>query len=224
MGMKWERWAPGAGILFVLAYIVAFAIGGDPPKADDSVGTIRDYYADDGAILTSTYIFGIAVVFYLSFVGTLASRLREAGQRRLAAVAFAGALTVAGIAIIGTLAGAVLAYRTPADDSVLQAFYDVQLLAYVLVSFPAAALFAATAIASERAGVFPRWLNASSGVAAVAFLVGGATFASSGFFAPNGVYAVIMTIVFMAWVVASSALMLRQPQAVEAPQAVAAPM
>lgn len=219
MGMKgWERWAPVNGILFVVAYIVAFFIVGELPKADDGAGTIRDFYADDGAILTATYVFGVALVLYLSYVATLASRLREAGQQRLAAVVFGGAIMIAAIQLIGTVIHAALAYRTPADDGVLQALYDVQLFASTLVAFPAALLFGASAMAAERAGVFPSWFNALTGLAAVSFLVGGATYASDGFFAPGGTYARITIFVFMAWAVVSSAMLTMEAQAAEAPR------
>ena len=224
MGMKWERWVPITGILFVVSYIVAFAIAGEQPKADEGAGAIRAYYEDDSAILTATYIFGIALVFFLSYVGTLATRLREAGQQRLAAVAFGGGITIAGIAMLDGIVSATLGYRPPADDAVLQALYDVHLLANVIVSFPAVVLVGAAALAAQRAAVFPSWFNAATAIAAIAFLVSGATFDSSGFFAPGGGYSLITTIAFMAWAVVSSFILLRQLQGTEAPQAATAPM
>jgi hypothetical protein len=225
MGMKgWERWAPVTGILFVLAYVVAYFIAGELPKADDSAGAIRGFYADDTAVLTATYIFGLALVLYLAYMGTLASRLREGGQPRLAAVAFAGAIMIAAIQLIATVIHAALAYRTPADDGVLQALYDVQLFASLLVAFPAALLVGATAVAAERMGLFPRWFNALTMLAGVSFLVGGGAYASDGFFAPGGTYAMITIAAFMAWAVGSSAMLTMQAQAAEAPRPAAAAM
>lgn len=221
MGMKgWERWAPVTGVLFVVAYVVGFFIAGELPKADDGAGTIRDFYADDTAVLTATYIFGIALVLYLAYAGTLASRLREGGEARLATVAFGGAIMAAAITLIGTVVHAALAYRTPADDGVLQSLYDMQLFASTLVAFPAALLLGASAMAAERMGLFPTWFNGLTGLAAIAILVGGATFATDGFFAPGGAYALITTAAFMAWAVVSSAMLTMQAQ--EAPRAATA--
>jgi hypothetical protein len=224
MGTKWERWVPITGVLFVIGYIVGFVVAGEQPKADEGAGAIRAYYEDDGAILTATYIFGIALVFFLSYVGTLATRLREAGQQRLAAVAFGGGITIAGVAMLDAIVSATLGYRPPADDAALQALYDVHLLANVIVAFPAAVLVGAVALASQRAAVFPSWFNAAAGIAAIAFLVSGATFASDGFFAPGGGYALITTVAFMAWAVVSSSILLRQLQPAEAPRPATAPM
>lgn len=224
MGMKWERWAPANGILFVAAFLVAFVIAGEPPKVDDGAAALREYYADDGAILTSTYIVGIGLFLYLSFIGTLAHRLREAGEARLAAVAFAGGIMLSALYMAGTVANATLAYRTPAEDGILQAFYDTQLMAFNLTAFPSAALVAATAIAATRTGIFPQWYNALAGLAVLGFLVGGASFASEGFFAPGGTYGLVMTFVFLAWtVVASGILTMQSAQSAEqAPRPAAA--
>lgn len=224
MGIRWERWIPITGILFVVGYVVAFLVAGEQPKADEGVAAIRSYYADDGAILTATYIFGIALVLYLSYVGTLAARLREAGQARLAAVAFGGAITLAGVAMLDGIVSATLGYRPPADDATLQALFDLHLLANVIVAFPAAVFVGAAALAAQRTGLFPSWFNGAAGIAAIAFLVSGATFDSGGFLAPGGGYSLITTAVFMIWAVVSSGLLLRQTEAVEAPQAAIAPM
>lgn len=223
MGTKWERWAPASGILFVVAFLVAFFVAGEPPKADDAAGAIRDHYADDGAILTSTYFVGIALVLYLSFVGTLATRLRESGQARLAAVAFAGGIMTSALYMAGALANATLAYRTPADDGILQSVYDMQLLAFTLTAFPSALLVGATALAATRTGTFPQWFNGLAGLAAVGFLVGGATYASDGWFAPGGTYGLISTFVFLGWAAVASGMLTMQAEAAEeAPRPVTA--
>ena len=224
MGMRWERWVPITGILFVAAYVVAFVVVGEQPKADEGAAAIRDYFADDGAILTGTYIFGIALVLFLSYVGTLATRVREAGQQRLAAVAFGGGITIAGIAMFDAIVAGTLGYRTPADDAAVQTLYDLHLLANVIVAFPAVVLVGATALAAQRTGLFAGWFNGAAALAAISFLVSGATFDSSGFFAPGGGYSLITTAVFMAWAVVSSAMLLRQAQAAEAPQPATASM
>ena len=210
MGMKWERWAPANGILFVIAFIVAFAVAGEPPKADEGAAALREYYADDAAILTATYIIGIGLFLYLSFIGTLAHRLREAGEARLAAVAFAGGIVLAALYMGGAVANATLAYRTPAEDGILQTIYDMQLVAFNLTAFPSAALVAATAIAATRTGLFPQWYNALAGLAVVGFLVGGASWANDGFFAPGGTYGLVMTFVFLAWTVVASGILTMQ--------------
>ena len=210
MGMKWERWAPANGVLFVIAFIIAFVVAGTPPKVDEGAAVLREYYADDGAILTSTYFIGIALFLWISFIGTLAHRLREAGEARLAAVAFGGGIVLAAMYMAGAVANATLAYRTPAEDGILQTIYDMQLVAFNLTAFPSAALVAAVALAAWRTGLFPQWYNALAGLAVIGFLVGGATWASDGFFAPGGTYGLIMTFAFLAWTVVASGILTMQ--------------
>lgn len=222
MGTKWERWAPATGILFVIAFFAAFFIAGEPPAADAGTAAVRDYYADDGAILTATYVFGIGLVFYLWFIGVIAHRLREDGQPRLAAVAFAGGIITAALAMGQTIMSASMAYRTPADDGVLQAFYDVQLVTESVVAFPAATLLIAVAIASSRTGTFAQWLNGLAALAGLVILVGGGAFASDGFFAPRGGYSLLGTLTFMLWFVIASAVLTMRAQEAEAPRPAAA--
>lgn len=222
MGMKWERWAPANGILFVVAFVVAFFVAGEPPKIDEGAAALRTYYADDGAILTSTYVVGIALVLYLSFLGTLATRVREAGQARLATVVFAAGITTSALYMVCTLANATLAYRTPADDGVLQALYDLQLVGFVLIAFPSALLVGSVALASSRARIFSRWFDVLAAIAALGFLVGGAAFASDGWFAPGGAYGLVATFAFLAWTATASAMLTMQAETSEAPQPVTA--
>lgn len=224
MGTKWERWAPATGILFVIAFFAAFFIAGEPPAADAGSAAVRDYYADDGAILTATYVYGIGLVLYLWFIGVVAHRLREDGQPRLAAVAFAGGILTAALAMGQTIMNAAMAYRTPADDGVLQAFYDVQLVTESVVAFPAATFLLGVAIAASRTGTFARWLNGLAGLGALLILVGGAAFASDGLFAPRGGWALIGTLAFMLWTVIASAMLTMQAREAEAPRPAAAPV
>lgn len=218
MGAKWERWAPATGILFVIAFFAAFFIGGEPPAADEGAAAVRSYYADDGAILTATYVFGLGLVLYLWWIGTLAHRLREDGQPRLAAVAFAGAIMTAALAMGQATVNTALAYRTPADDGVLQAMYDVVLVTESIVGFAAATFLLAVALASARTGTFAPWLSGLAGLAGLVILVGAAAFASDGFFAPRGGMSLVGTLAFMLWTVLASGTLTMQAQRGDAPQ------
>lgn len=215
MTTNWERWAPASGILFVVAFMAAFFIGGEPPAADDGAAAIREYYADDGAILAATYLYGIGLVLFLWFAGALAHRLREAGQARLAAVAFGGGIVTSALFMGGTILNASMAYRTPADDGIVQALYDVQLLTDTMIAFPAATFLLAASIAASRTGVFAKWFAGTGALLALGILVGGAAYASDGFFAPRGGYGLIATFVFMAWTLVSSGMLTMQAETEE---------
>jgi hypothetical protein len=128
------------------------------------------------------------------------------------AAAMFGALVVS----FGALAHSVA--RT-ADAGVAKAIYDVSWSIQVLVSFPAAMFVLALSAGGLSAGILPRWHSWLGVVAAIAFAVGGTTWATSGFWAPDGGYTTVTELVFLAWLLVVSVLLLRRPRTVDAPQA-----
>jgi len=96
---KWDRWAPLSGIAFIGLIVTTFFLPPkSPPTVADSAAEWASHLQDHRtALLISSYITGIALVFFLLFLGSLASRLRGAGEARLATVALGGGLVTAGI-------------------------------------------------------------------------------------------------------------------------------
>src|ERR671933_33872 len=102
---KGRKWDAATGIGFAVLGIVAFALPGSPPKADDPASEVGSFFADHRKeVLIGTFLLGVAAILFLWFAGTLRSYLRsgEGGEGRLSAAAFGGG--VAGIALV--LAGA----------------------------------------------------------------------------------------------------------------------
>src|SRR6058998_1743046 len=77
---RWERWAAATGIsFFVLLAVSSFIVPAAPPKANDSIAKITDYYVKHRkALLIAGYLGGLALVFALWFLGSLRSYLRAA--------------------------------------------------------------------------------------------------------------------------------------------------
>jgi hypothetical protein len=67
----------------------------------------------------------------------------------------------------------------------VKAFVDVWFGLGSMISLPIAVLVAATAIASWRTLLFPRWWAWVSAAAAVVMVSGGATLAKTGFYRPE---------------------------------------
>ena len=164
-----DRLAATSGIAFVVLFVVSFFTATKPPDSTDSNSEWVTYFLHHHrATLVSAVLIGAAVMFFIWFAGSVGAALRNAGEPRLAAVAFGGGVVTAAVGIvIGGLQGA-LAYRIAIDSPAnVKAFVDLSYSMGVLISFPIAVLIGATAIASWRSSAFPRWWAQVSGLAAV---------------------------------------------------------
>src|SRR3990172_6427352 len=77
---KWWRVGGMAGILFLITFIVAIMLEGEPPSFDDPVNKIRDWFADNGKqFLVAEYLIGLAfTLFFLPFLASLRGVLASA--------------------------------------------------------------------------------------------------------------------------------------------------
>ena len=74
MDVNWERWGRGAGIAFVVFTVLAFIVGGEPPQVSDSAEEVVAYYEGErGQVLVSSFLFIVALGFWIWFGGTLAN-------------------------------------------------------------------------------------------------------------------------------------------------------
>jgi hypothetical protein len=217
--MQWERWARLSGIGFVVLFVAAFLTYGDAPGPNASSQDLISFYdGDRGRILTATMLMGGAQILFLLFVGALASALREAGKGGWAAASIAGAASLVGFFFVLVGVNAALAFQIAGegDEGVVMALSDLQWALIVLVSFPGAALLLAASMGLWRAGIVPDWFGWLGLAAAIAMLLGGTTWANSGFWAPDGAYCAWVTpIVFVAWAFVASWLLYRAASAIE---------
>lgn len=105
--MKSPRFAPLAGIVFVVLLILAFVvIEGETPDIDDSAQKITSFYHDDqGKHLAAVVLVALSTIFLTVFAVSLREFLRVPGQSDFwptvalvgGAVAVAGFLVAAGI-------------------------------------------------------------------------------------------------------------------------------
>jgi hypothetical protein len=210
----WDRWAPGFGIAFVVLFLVAFFIAGESPMVGDSAEEITSFYVDDrDRVLTAIVLFGLALIAFLWFLGSLAAVLNSAGEPRLAATAFGSGLITAGMfsAVMLLTGGLAFTIAENGDAGVVQALSDLTWVGQVVISFPAAALVGATSIAALRSLILPNWLGWAGVVGALVIVLGGTTWATDGFWAPDGGFAFITLIVFLLWLLVASVLLLMRP-------------
>ena len=224
---KWsaERLAAASGLVFLALYIVAMFVVPRPPGLGSSNAKIAAYYVDHHrAGLVQTMLLGLAVIAFLWFIGSLAALIRNAGEIRLASVAFAGGVTTAGLALVGTTINAALFMRVALESPAMAGGLNViALTAFTLIGFTVAVIAFATAIAVWRSKVLPTWYAAITAIGGIVFLFGGAALAHSGFYAPDGAYAMIGTIVFLVWTLITTGELIQHAAAEqEAPRPVMA--
>jgi len=203
-----------AGILFVVIAVVALFLPGNAPKAGEVI-KITQYFTDKrGSILASTYLVGLAFVFFLIFVGALRTHLGAAdrsglrvGAPLLPAGAAAAALVLAGSAVIN---GA--AFRVSSDPGLNQALYNVGNDVFFMSGFGFAAFFLAAAVSTRATGGLPAILAPAALVVAVLNAVSPVgLFAKTGFFAVGGAFGFIGPLLSLIWVLAASIVLLRTP-------------
>jgi hypothetical protein len=211
VNVNWERLWRGAGIQFVVFFVIAMIIYGDQPKVGASAEKLVTFYDGDRArILIATVIAGFAVLNLLWFAAALASTLRDAGLGGWGAAATAASAALGGVFFVLLTVGAALAYSIAGSGNVplTSGLNDLMWVCMVIISFPAAMLIMAGSFGLWRAGIISNALFGAGVAAVVLVLLGATTWAGDGFWAPDGAYSRFITpIIALAWVAVFSGLL-----------------
>jgi hypothetical protein len=211
MNVNWERLWRMNGINFVIFFIVAYIIYGNQPKVGASADTLISFYDGDRTrILIATVIFGLAVLNLMWFAAAITATLRDAGQGGWGAAATAASAALGAVFFVLATLNAALAYSIAGsgNDSLTSGLNDLAWVLGVMASFPIAMLIMAGSFGLWRARIISNALF-GAGVAAVVLLVlRGTTWASDGFWAPDGAYSrYIAPIIALAWIAVFSGLL-----------------
>jgi hypothetical protein len=158
-----EWWVPLTGVAFVVLVIASFAIGGEPPDADDEVQEIVEHYLDnEGSVKVGAVLQSLAGVFLVFFFGYLRKILRAAEGEggMLSLVAFVGAAIVAtGAAIDGTIAFALAETADDIDPTAVQTLQALWENDFLPLAMGSMVLLLATGLSIVRHGALPAWLG-----------------------------------------------------------------
>lgn len=197
-----QRWWGAGGIVFVVLFLVGFALIGETGDTADEV--LAFYDENRARSIVAFFMFAGAAVAYVWFAAALRSVLAgaEPEPRSLTGLGFGAGMVTASLLVVG--AAPVAALSDTAGDAgagAADAFELVNSLIYPLITTGIAfssLLALAVGLVALRTGVLPRWLGWFSVVASPIILV-------AVLFVP--------IFVFLAWVAATSVALLMQPPA-----------
>jgi hypothetical protein len=208
----WQRVWRGAGIQFIVLFVIALLVRGAQPKIGASADTLVGFYDGDSTrILIATVIFGFALLNLMWFGAAIASALRDAGKGGWGAAATASSTALAGILFVVTTIGAALAYSIAGSgsDTVTSGLNDLTWALLVLSAFPTAMLIMSGSFGLWRAGLLSNRGFSLGVTAMVLVLARTTTWAQDGFWAPDGAYSLyIATLVVAVWVVGITRVLL----------------
>lgn len=212
----WERLWRTAGIQSAVCFIVGYIVYGQQPQVGASANALAAFYGGAGTrILIAAVFYGLAVLNLMWFAVALRTTLADAGQDGWGAAATAssaalGALFLLLIAVVAALA---ILHRRPGNHPLTSVLNDLVWAGFVLTSFPRAMLTMAAAFGLWRARLISNAFFAAGVAAVVLFLLGGTTWQSGGFWAPDGVYSrFVSPAIGLVWgVVVSGVLLTRSP-------------
>jgi hypothetical protein len=216
----WERLWRTSGIQFVVFFIISYVIYGYQPQVGASPDALVAFYAGDRTrILIAVVFAGLNVLNLMWFAAALRTTLADAEQDGWGAAATASSAAVGGLFLLFMTVGATLAYSIAGsgNHALTSALNDFAWACAVLSSFPRAMLIMAGTFGLWRAGIISNALFAAGVAAVVLVLLGGTTWLSGGFWAPDGAYSrFVSPIICLVWIVVVSRVLLTRSPATRA--------
>jgi Domain of unknown function (DUF4386) len=177
-----ERWAPIAGIAFVVLMVVGSMLIGDVPAPDAPAQEIASYLADSSnhtRNIIGAYLWVIGAFAFVWFLVRLRTDIRraEGGTGSLSSLAFGAGVAFVAVWMVSAVVFAAVPFAIGLRDAPISDPDVVRLLPatgrLLLVlgaGFAGLLVVLSTSVAIFRTGVFPRWLAWLGIVAAIVLL------------------------------------------------------
>jgi hypothetical protein len=208
----WERLWRTSGIQFVVFFIIAYVIYGFQPQVGASPDVlVAFYHGERTRILIAAVFSALNVLNLMWFSAALRTTLADAGQDGWGAAATASSAALGGLFLLLITVVAALAYSAAGSENhtFTAGLNDFAWAGVVLTSFPRAMLIMAGSFGLWRARFISNALFAACVAALVLVLLGGTTWLSGGFWAPDGAYSRFLSpIIGLVWVVVVSRVLL----------------
>jgi len=212
----WERlWRTG-GIQFVGLFIIASFIYGTQPPVGASADALTVFYNGERTrILIAVFFFGLNLLNLLWFTTAVRTTLADAGQDGWGAAGTIASAAFGGLFFLALAVHAALAFSIAGsgNDTLTSGLNVFAWALLVLTSFPRAMLIMSWTFGLWRAGQISNALFTAGVAALVLVLLGGSTWMSRGFWAPDGAYSrLVSPLIGLAWVlVVSRVVLTRSP-------------
>ena len=210
----WQRVWRGAGIQFLVFSVIAGIFLGVQPGIGASAATLADYYDGNSTrIFIATVILGFAFLNLMWFGAAIASALRDAGKAGWGAAATASSTAFASVWFLVIAIDAALAYSIAGagNETLTSGLHELIYVLLVLSAFPTAMLIMSGSFGLWRAGLLSNRGFGLGVTAMVLVLLSATTWASDGFWAPDGAYSqYVATGVLALWVLGISRVLRAQ--------------
>lgn|GEM_PF-391715 len=212
----WERLWRASGLLFAGFFIVTSVIYGYQPQVGASSDALVAFYSGDRTrILIAAALSGLNLLNLLWFAAALRTTLSDTGQGGWGAAATAASAAFGALSLLPVAMGAALAYSIAGagNQALISGLNDFSWSLVVVSSFPRAMLIMSGVFGLWRAGRISNALFAVGVGAVVLGVLGGTTWLSGGFWAPDGAYTrFVSPLLLLLWaVVVSRVLLTRSP-------------
>jgi len=212
----WERLWRSAGMQFAGFFVITCFIYGQLPGIGAPAATLEAFYGGDRTrILIATALSGLNVLNLLWFAAAVRATLADAGQDGWGAAGTAASAAFGALFFVLVTIGGALAYSVGNSGArtLVSGLHNFGWALIVLSSFPRAMLIMSWAFGLWRARLISSGLFAVGVAALVLVLLGGTTWVSDGFWAPDGLYSrFVSPLVGLAWIlIVSRVLLARSP-------------
>ena len=186
---------PLTGLLFVVLLIVSFAVGGEPPDADEPVQEIVDHYVgNDAEIWIGTGIGALAVLsllFFGAYMRRLFSEAEGPGGLLSPLILLATGIIAVGAGIDMTISVALAEAAEDIDPAAVQSLQALWDNDFVPVALGLLLLFLSLGLSILHHGVLPKWLGW------IAILLAVLSFTPIGFiaFPLGGIWLIVVSII-----------------------------
>jgi len=211
----WERLWRTAGIQYVGFFIVTSIIYGYQPQVGASADALTAFYSGDRTrILIAAGLSGLNVLNLMWFAAALRTTLADAGQDGWGAAATTASALFGGLTLLALTISAALAYSIAGsgNTTLTSALNDFTWALAVLTSFPRAMLIMSGAFGLWRARLISNGLFGAGVAFVVLGVLGGTTWLSGGFWAPDGAFTrFVSPSLLLVWAVAVSRVLTKSP-------------
>jgi hypothetical protein len=216
----WEHLWRTSGLQFVGFFVITSLIYGFQPQVGASADALVAFYNGDRTrILIAAAFSGLNLLNLLWFAAALRTALADAGQDGWGAAGTASSAAFGALWLLQIAVGATAAYSIAgsANQALLSGLNDFSWALAVLSAFPRAMLIMSGVFGLWRAKLISNTLFAAGVGAVVLGVLGGTTWLSGGFWAPDGAYSRFASpLLLLLWVVVVSRVLLSRTPATRA--------